>query len=87
MDITVNVLPDILGVTELYVYHKIKRKLFSKDIKKQSFSFCITKYEQSDDTHALYEYETINFKEVENIFNELIINHAIPKLNTWKRIL
>lgn len=86
-DIAVNVLPDIFGVTELCVYHNIKRKLFSKDIKKQCFFLCLTRYEPPNEIHALYEYETTNIKEVESIFSGLINNQLIPDLNNWKRIL
>lgn len=84
-DITINILPDISGVTELHVYHDIKRKLFSKEIKKQCFSLCMTRYE--NDTDALYEYETTNIEEVECIFYELITNLTIPDLSKFERIL
>ena len=86
-DIQINILPDILGITEICVYHRIKRKLFSKAIKKQCFFLCITRYEPPNETHALYEYETTSIEEIERIFNELITNQIIPNLNIWKRRL
>ena len=85
----INILPDIFGVTEISVYHKIKHKLFSKEIKKQCFTLCITRYEDKApyEELALYDYETVDIAEVKSIFYELINNHTLPKLNNWKRIL
>lgn len=86
-DIAINIFPDFHGVTELLVYHKIKRKLFSKEIKENCFVLCITKYESPNDAHALYEYKTTDFNEVMCVFSELITNRILPELKRWQRIL
>lgn len=86
-DIAINIFPDICGVTELDVYHRIHRKLFSKEIKKQCFYLYMIKYEPSEDTDAMYEYESKDIEEVKNIFNDLLTKHKAPELIMWKRVL
>jgi len=75
-DIMINVLPEVSGVAELSVFHNIKRKLFSKEIKKQCFSLCITKY--NSDELGLYFYDTSDIGEVETIFEEFVKHQKLP---------
>ncbi len=81
-DIIINVLPDISGVAELSVYHKIDFKLFSRTVKRNCFSLCISKY--NNDTLSLYFYNTDNFVEVKQIFVDFIEHKTVPDLSDWE---
>lgn len=81
-DIKINALPDISGVIELEVYHRIKHKLFSHTIKSNCFSLCVTKFDEHNQL-SLFFYETMNFKEVKKIFEDFIVSHKIPELSKW----
>ena len=83
--ITVNAFPPVSGVAEIAVFHEIKFRLFSRAVKKQCFFLCITKYE-ADGTMDLYEYETNDFRETEQIFRDFLQEGALPDLTRWKRI-
>lgn len=82
-DIIINPLPAISGVTELQVYHKIKFKLFSHDIKENCFCLCITKFNNENEL-SLFFRNTENFFEVTQIFEDFIENGTIPELHEWK---
>ena len=82
-DIVVNALPDLSGVSELQVYHNIKYKLFSHAVKSNCFSLCISKFNNSDQL-SLFFYDTENFDEVKQIFEDFIVNNIIPDLSKWK---
>lgn len=83
-DIIVNVLPDICGVTEISVYHKIKFKLFSKVSKQNVFSICIEQYAE-DDSLSLFFYDTADFNEMKQIFSDFINEYTLPDLSKWQR--
>lgn len=82
-DIAIDVLPDLSGVAELQVYHKIKFKLFSHKLKLNCFSICISKYNTKNEL-SLFFYETENFDEVKQILKDFIENKTLPELSGWK---
>ncbi|MDE6105242.1 MAG: hypothetical protein K2G38_06155 [Clostridia bacterium] len=83
-DIIVNAMPDISGVIELQVFHNIKYKLFSHTVKRNSFSLCVTQFDESNHV-SLYFYDTLNFNEVKQIFENFISNKTIPDLSKWNK--
>lgn len=88
-DIKVCVLPDpaekyLNGVVEIAVYHKLKRKPFSKEIKENVFSMSIT--QGSPTGIDLYFYDTTDFEEVKKIFVEYINTQKIPDTSKWELI-
>lgn len=83
-DIVINVIPKLSGVIEISVFHKIKYKLFSRIVKSQCYSFCITQFDDSNQL-SLFFHDTENFKEVKQIFQDFIENQAIPDLKNWKQ--
>lgn len=82
-DIIINALPDIGGVVEISVHHKIKFKFFSRMVRQNVFSLCVDRYNE-DNKLILYNYETVNIEEVKLIFREFIQAHILPDLNKWK---
>lgn len=82
-DIILDVLPEISGVIELQVYHSIRYKLFSRTVKRNCFSLCITKYNDIGQM-GLYFYDTTDFNEVKQILTDFIEKKAIPDLSNWK---
>ena len=84
-DIVINILPAIAGAEELSVFHEIRRKLFSRAIKKNCFSLCLTKYDDHD-ILWMHSYETTDFSEVERIFSDLINERVLPRLDAWEHI-
>ncbi|MCL2591728.1 MAG: hypothetical protein FWD82_00040 [Defluviitaleaceae bacterium] len=78
-------IPNIQEVSEILVGFRIKRKLFSKEVKEKFFDIHIYQYNHSIDNSNLFEYKTINFEEVENIFRDFIENNKLPNLANWKR--
>ncbi len=66
-------------VAELSVYHDIKFKLFSHNVKRQYFSLCIASVEDN----AIYFYETDSFDFVQAAFVNLVENHTLPDTSTW----
>lgn len=81
-DLTVNAFPPVGDATELTVFHDIRRKLFSRAVKKNGFSLCLTKY--CDDKLYLYFYETQDIAEVKQIFSDWIEGGKLPDLSRWK---
>ena len=81
-DIIINVLPDISGVVEISVYHKIKFKFFSQKVKQNVFSLSIDKYD-SDGKLSLFSYETSSLDEVKFIFRDFIDNNNVADLDKW----
>lgn len=82
-DLAVNAFPEVNGVAELSVYHALKRKLFSKAIKKHCFSLCMTRYE--GDKLYLYFYETQDIEKVKLFFVDWIREGKLPDLSQWQR--
>ena len=82
-DMLKNALPDIGGVVEISVYHKIKFKFFSRTVRQNVFSLCVDRYNE-DNKLILYNYETVDIEEVKLIFREFIQAHILPDLNKWK---
>ena len=83
-DIIINVLPEISGVNELQVFHNVRYKLFSHTVKRNCFSLCVTKFDNSDQLN-LYFYDTEDFNEVKQIFEDFIEKKIIPDLSKWER--
>ena len=81
-DLTVNAYPPVGEATELTVFHDIRFKLFSRAIKKNCFSLCLTKY--CGDKLRLYFYETQDIAEVKQIFSDWIESGKLPDLSQWK---
>ncbi len=75
-DLTVTMLGETAA--ELSVFHKIKFKLFSKTVKTQCFSLCLTTLD------CLYFYETDNFDYVQQIFKDFVEKHALPDVSQWE---
>ncbi|MDR1697375.1 MAG: hypothetical protein LBR37_00420 [Erysipelotrichaceae bacterium] len=84
-ELSVVILPDISGLVELQVFHRIQYRFFSREVKHQCFIVCATKYEDNGETIALYEYKTTSFNEVKTIFSELVEDHIVPKFGKWLR--
>ena len=81
-DIMINVYPSIEGVNQIYTFHKIKFKRFSKNPTENCFAFILTK--QNNNKKELYFYNTINFQEVDDILYYFINKQKIPDLEKWK---
>ncbi|MCM1289721.1 MAG: hypothetical protein NC132_04345 [Corallococcus sp.] len=82
-DVIINALPDVCGVAEIAVFHEIKRKLFSRQVKINRFSICLSKYDQ-DGKLSLYFTSTCDFSAVETILRNFVQNAAIPDLRSWQ---
>ena len=82
-DITVNAFPEIDGVAELSVYHDIKFKLFSRNVKRQRFSLCATYYGSNGESR-LYSYETQDIAEVRSIFENFVTARLCPDFSAWE---
>lgn len=84
--IIVCVMPDesllLNDVIELSVYHKIKKKLFSKKIKENIYALCITK--GSPNGVDVCFYNTKDFDEVKQIFHDYVVNQKTPDLSIWE---
>ena len=83
-DIIINAIPEICGVAEIYVCHKIKFKLFSRAVKVNCFSMCISRIELNEELY-LYEYDTEDFGEVRQVLEDFVKNKKLPDLSKWKR--
>ena len=81
--IIINAIPEICGVAELSVCHIIKLKPFSRTVKKNCFSMCISKFEFNEELN-LYFYHTEDFSEVRQILENFIENEKLPDLSKWK---
>jgi len=83
-DIAINAFPLVSGwVAEFQVYHNIKYKLFSKEVKNQNFALSISKYNNHEEL-GMYDYFTTDFGEVKQIFYDIIVNQKLPELSKWK---
>ncbi len=80
-DIIVTVIPAIDGVMELSVYHQIRRRLFSREIKYNDFFLTIERL--VGDSTYLYWYDTEDIQEVKQMFADMIENKQIPDLTKW----
>ena len=98
-DIMVCVTPDdaeryIDGVVEVTVFHKVKKKMFSRKIEESSFSLSLTKSRSSGTGWKAYEssgidlffYDTTDFEEVKQIFYDYVTNQTIPNLSNWEHV-
>lgn len=65
-------------IAELSVYHNIKFKLFSKNLKKQCFSLCL-----DCNDGKLYFYETDDFDFVAQLFEDFVKN-KLPETSKWE---
>jgi hypothetical protein len=74
--------PNLNNVIEINVFHYIKRKLFSKEIKKHCFRITLTA--TTPDHIDLYSYETTDFDFVKQIFYNYIVNQQTPDTSLWK---
>lgn len=81
-DIIVNVLPNTCGVVEFAVYHEIKRKLFSRKVKSNRFSMCLSIFDDNG-MLSLYDLTTVDFDEVVNLLRDFVENAATPDLSRW----
>ncbi len=82
--LTINVFPDVSGVFEFIVHHDIRRKLFSRKLKKNCFVLCVSQYE--NDGIAMYEYETENISEAKQLLKDFVCNYTVPNFDSWKRL-
>lgn len=82
-DIIVNAVPAVAGILEIAVFHKIKFKPFSRAVKTNVFSLCITHIDYSDKMR-LYYLETDDFTAVKEIFTDFTENGKAPALSDWK---
>lgn len=83
--IIINVNPTISGIYELAVYHKIKRKLFSRTIKINCYSICVSKNIGENKICSL-AYQTDDINKVKRIFNDFIEKQTAPDLTNWEII-
>lgn len=81
-DIIINVLPNTYGVVEFAVYHELKRKLFSRQVKTNRFSMCLSKFD-CDGMLSLYDLATDNFFEVAKLLQDFVENGVAPDLSHW----
>lgn len=82
-NIIINVSPTISGIYELSVYHKIKRKFFSRTIKVNCYSLYICKLVDANKI-CDWNYQTNDINKVKQIFRNFYEKQIAPDLTDWE---
>lgn len=80
-DVIVNALPCVDGIAEIAVYHKIKSKLFSRQVKSQCLCMVAT---HVGENITLYTKETQDFAIVESTLKQFVQEGKAPVFVGWQ---
>lgn len=80
-DVIVNALPYVNGIAEIAVYHKIKFKLFSRQVKSQCLCMVAT---HVGENITLYTKETQDFALVEKTLKQFVQEGKVPVFVGWQ---